>query len=565
MSTPEVDQGLIKPEALGISALVNDAIRLAAHTKGRAGAVALRAEFQALQRARFGRLVIVSEEGRDALDLIARLVDLPLLSSALSPLPDVHTTYRYGVQHSLTLSSLHETVTVPLGIRGDCPEAEAAAARLAAPVIQLDVSAPAPFLARFAIVHAPDLHADRAVRQELVTLTGRTMLAYVSSSSAPLSQVELDYLSEVGRRTQHVAVVLARTERYTGWPDVEMADNELLSSAGAPGRVVLPTLLMRGLEDIDQGSAAGEMVDMVSVLAQANQFTGETGPTARVRPSDVYAAAEVKLAAVTRDAMGWLPRLGHEFTRLRGDMGEEVASALALLEQRHDQWIQADVEAAAEQLPAVLLQDLRALERRSHGMLDSRLEALGYQFLGGRRQEFLNLPADRCDADGRVRLVDVSRAHTDGRSELFASLGNFGSGRQSLSLVGSVASAAAVPVALVGGLIGLGFWRMGRSTRQDAQLRGHASRWLRVQIAEASRVLRYQVDQDVNDAQLEMNLAVREYYERLGAEARRAVETAHRQQVDAENSERLRSGRAAARSELARDLSARARALGGPS
>jgi hypothetical protein len=180
--------------------------------------------------------------------------------------------------------------------------------------------------------------------------------------------------------------------------------------------------------------------------------------------------------------------------------------------------------------------DLRGLQEATDRELLDRLEAISHEFLGGRIDEFLTDRVGRGSesTQGDVQLVGVSEAYRDGRAELFASLGNFGSGRQSLSLVGSVASAAAVPAALVGGVIGLGFWRLGRQSRQDSLARVQASRWLKVQLAEAGRRLRYRIDQWVNEAQLVMNLAVRDYYDRVVAESRQSVETHRRVAAEAD-------------------------------
>jgi hypothetical protein len=299
----------------------------------------------------------------------------------------------------------------------------------------------------------------------------------------------------------------------------------------------------------------------VSALVPSD-VQGASTSTAVVEAAAVAAAdeelrlVEAQTASTARGASTWLPRLGYELTRVRSELGEGTAQALVRLEQRLDQWIQNDVTGAVDGLPSLLLQELRSVQRTADEELVRRLDVVADQFLAGRAHELLpgGVRAVVAPPDIAVALVDVSQAHIDARTELFAGLGNFGSGRQSLSLVSTVATAASVPVALVGGVIGLGFWRMGRRSRQDTQARMQASRWLKAQVAEAGRVVRYRIDQQLNQAQLGLNLAVRDLYDRAGVEGRQAVEVARQRVVDARSAERERVDRAASRRSRAEEL-----------
>jgi hypothetical protein len=313
------------------------------------------------------------------------------------------------------------------------------------------------------------------------------------------------------------------------------------------------------------GNPETERLDLVVNVGAAVLRRGSADAAERAPDDQAVAvrAAEADAAQVLRGQATWLPRLGFELTRARSELTEQASQSLVQLEQRCDQSIQNDVAGATRDLPRRLLDELRSVQQASDVQLMSRLDAVADQFMAGRLHEFLPGGIERAIAppDAEVRLLDVSQAHVDRRTELFAGLGNFGSGRQSLSLVGTVATAASVPVALVGGVIGLGFWRVGRQSRQDGQARVHASRWLKVQVAEAGRVVRYRIDHELNQAQLVLNLAVRDYYERAGADARQAADAARQHVAELETSERERAERVASRASRAQQLLTRSRTV----
>jgi hypothetical protein len=248
-------------------------------------------------------------------------------------------------------------------------------------------------------------------------------------------------------------------------------------------------------------------------------------------------AAEAHVARVTRESQNWLPRLGYEFTQLKSDLYEKVARALARLDQGYEQAINTGPADRLDQLPERLLADLRTVELGCRDDLARRVGDLAHQFLDGRTDEFaVARLSDRARQGSSVRLVPAAELPHDASVELMTSIGQFSSGRQSISLVSAVATAAAVPVAMVGAVVGLGFWRLGRRSRQQQLLRQHATRWVKAQTVEAGRQLRYTVDATLNDAQLAMNLAVREYYEVVLAEAR-ASANQHRQVLSAAQSD----------------------------
>jgi hypothetical protein len=330
---------------------------------------------------------------------------------------------------------------------------------------------------------------------------------------------------------------------------------------------------LRGWLRSGEGTGAPiiESLDLARNVAVATltSGTGERTSSVGEEAAANLQSAEVGAAQLAHGGTTWLPRLAFEFTRVRSELGERTSQVLAQLEQRHEQWIQSDIAGAIHDLPAVLLEGLRSVSRVSDDELVSRLDAVADQFLGGRSHQFLpgGMKSHLAPPDVDVRLVDVSRMHVDPRTELFAGLGNFGSGRQSLGLVSSLATALSAPMALAGGVIGLGFWRVGRKSRQDGQARLHASRWLKIQIAEAGRVIRYRIDQGLNQGQLVLNLAVRDYYDRAGADARQSVDAARRrvaeaeaiqqQQAQAMTARTARAERLLERSETLHDVAAR--------
>jgi hypothetical protein len=547
MSLSEMSVAPVSPEL--VATLANESLLLAAEGLGLRAAIEMKSELRSVTAARAGRVAVIGEADQGAVELIAHLVEAPRLAAALTALPRVHTTYRFGPSPSvlcLTGASGERELTLADDV-GSRAQLRAVLADMPSRVLQVDVRVHAALLSWFSVTHLPDLNSVTPGKDPLSGMTPSTKLMYVKSASAPLSAVEVRLIRQARRCVGKVALVLTGADRYPGCRQVAEVDRQLLTDppedTGAP-----VTVLMLGNEPepeltelrcwlsprqvVEAGAAVAEALGMVGNVAKAVRAACLADPVPApptTRDKELHGAEE-QLARVTRESMAWLPRLGFTFTRLRSEEGERRAQALAQLEQRHEQWIQSDVREATERLPDVLLKDLRGLQEANDRVLADRIEAIARDFLGERIDEFLT---DRLghgpeSTQGpNVQLVGVSQAHWDGRTELFASFGNFSSGRQSLSILGSVASAAAGPIALVGGVIGLGFWRLGRQSRQESLARAQASRWLKVQVAEAGRRLAYRIDQRVNEAQLVMNLAARDYYERVVAESRQSVE-AHR-------------------------------------
>lgn len=569
-----------------LPAVLDDAVRLTAEGVGLREAVQVRGELRALSTARAGRLVVLGERGRVAVEVIAALLGMPRLATTLRELPRAHTTYRFSAGPRLIVTTHAGERQVALRPDGSTADEPASILDgLTGRVLHVDVGVPAPVLSWFAVSHPPDLHRPGTSGDPLLTLTPDAVLAYVTTSSVPLSAAEVELLRMANARVRRSAVLLTGVDSCAGWREVAAVDDALLRrpdpDAGATAAIIAVGE-RDGVSDVDElrgwlQSAQRDRTSLTdgiglvrnvadTVLASPGDRRPRAGRGPSTEPEDLAAAvraAETDVAQVVRASASWLPRLAFEFTRLRSELGERSSQALVQLEQRYDQAIQSDVGGVIESLPVALLDELRGIERRTDDELVPQLEAVAEQFLGGRFREFLPGGARSSIAppDVGVRLLDVSEMHVDRRAELFAGMGNFGSGRQSLSLVSTVATAASVPVALIGSVIGLGFWKLGRQSRQDSQSRLQASRWLKVQVAEAGRVVRYRIDQELNQAQLALNLAVRDFYDRTGAEARAAVEAARTRAVAAEAAQHEQMEREASRRARAQDLLDRVGAL----
>jgi hypothetical protein len=553
-----------------ISDLVNETLLLTAETLGLPAALSLRSELRALTAAEHGRVVLVSEERKGAVDLLARLLEAPWLSASLAELPCVRTTYRFEPIPGLTMA--RSTDEQEMGLIPDAAHLELPELKAIEPgVLQIDVALPSPFLSGFSITHLPDLHAPDSEADHLESITPGAVVVFVSSASRPVSVAETRFLVRLRERTERVAVVVTGVDTEPQGGEVLAVDELLLERTGLwpNGQASVFSdragaepvgALRRWLTGFESEGVDDELLRVVRAGIDRLLVASPVDQAREQAAAEEVGRAEADLALVSREAMSWLPRLGYEFSRLRADINETVSRSLTALEQQHDDWIQRDVTDAVERLPGVLIEDFRALQRRADAELSARLAAVAHQFLAGRQNELVpgGLHAHVTSSDPRGGLVRVAEMHADGRNELFASLGNFGSGRQSIGLLSSVFTAVAAPVALVGGVIGLGFWQLGRRSRQEGLARAQASRWLKVQLAEAGRGARFQLDQSLNEAQLVLNLAVRECYDQLGQEARGALDAARSELAEAtaqSQQERSRSTRRLERAERLRDRS----------
>jgi len=538
MSSPEQT---IRPDlATQLGTVVNESLILAAEASGLRAALGLRSDVRALTSSLRGRLVVASESGQHAAEIIAGLVGRPGLAATLALLPRVHTTYRFATNPSLTLTSDGAELAVPLQDDGSPVDPSDLHARPEA-LLQLDVALPAPVLSWVSIVHLPDLNRFGLPVDPWPSLTDFTTFAYVKTAAAPLSAAEVAFLHQAGARVRRAVLLVTEPAQFPGWAEVAQI-NETLLGAGAEHDAAWSVLV---LPDENPDASRGKLMGWLgggslskgpvreTLALVRNTMDGmllTTGTDQRVMDTaaDEMRQAEAAAATAMHAAMTWLPRLGFELSRLRADTTERVSQALVQLEQKHDQWIQKDVGGVREVLPHVLLAELHQLSDAVDGEMCARLESVAHNFVGDRFAELLHGGVWRnlAPSDVGVRLVDVSQVHLDGRTELFANMGHFNSGRQSLTMLSSVASVLAVPVALVGGVIGLGFWRLGRQSRHDGQARIQAARWLKVQVAEAGRVLRHRIDHTLNEAQLALNLAIREHHDRSSAETRSQVEAA---------------------------------------
>jgi hypothetical protein len=552
MSMPDLAQQPVNVDEF--REMTNGALMLAAESLGSYAALQLRNEFKALACAHSGRLLVIGERGQRADELVCGLLDVPTLAQTLHQLPRVHTTFRFSTSATMVLTTRHGETTVDLPAGSfSADDSGAGHAMLSGPLLQVDISMQSPFLSWFGVVHLPALHDPERQVSPFASFAPESLLVYVKSASAPLSGAELAFLREARVRVRRLVLVVTNVSQNPAWRDVVRVNRELLSACAAePEEAPSIVVLREGEADIglaelrewleearnDVVTPLAEAVGMVRTVAEL-ALAGESGrasPHAAANAAAALRDAERRLSEAARGSQTWLPRMSFMFAQLRSELGERLSQSLVHTEQRNEQWIQDDVTTATEDLPRVLLAELQALERGMDDALSSSLEALTTHLLGGRSHEFSPGGVREIGAvrDVQVALVTVSRLNVDKRTEMFASLGNFGSGRQSLSLLSSTASFLTGPVALLGAAVGLGFWRIGRRSRQDAHARIQASRWLKSQIGEAGRIIRYRIDQGLNEAQMTLNLAVRDYYDRLQAEGRQSVEAAKASLVEAE-------------------------------
>ncbi len=564
---------VIRPD-LGtqLGPVVNEALMLAGETSGLATAVDLRSDVRALTSSLLGRLVVASESGQHAVETIAALVGRPGLVATLARLPRVHTTYRFAANPTLTLTSDSTDLTVPLRDDGSPVAPSDLDASSSRALLQLEVAVPAPVLSWVSIVHLPDLNRSGATVDPWASLTDVTSFAYVKRAVAPLSAAEVAFLHQAGARVRRAVLLVTEAGQSPSWVDAAQVDQTLLGS----GMDDNATWSVKVLPDEDPDAVrdglmgwlgAGcmpkgpvrETLALVRTTAAAVLATTVANQGTTEAATDEMRQAEAATAEAIHAAMTWLPRLGFELSRLRADMTERASRTMVQLEQKHDQAIQQDVAGVSEVLPQLLIADLHQLSAAVDAEMCARLESVAHSFLGDRFSELLpgGVRRNLAPSHVRMRLVDVSQAHLDGRTEMFANMGQFNSGRQSLTMLSSVASVMAVPVALVGGVIGLGFLRVGRQTRQDGQARVQATRWLKVQVAEAGRVLRHRIDHTLNEAQLALNLAVREYHDRSTTETRVQVEAARTQLAEAEEAARSLADEIETRTSRARHLAER--------
>jgi len=538
-----------------MSRLVNETLLLTAEVCGLPAALALRSEVRAITTARDGRVVVLGEDGSGTTRLLSALLDAPELPATVGSLAPSHTTYRFDTVPSLTMVGPAGEVAIELDVDGGATRLHEQESVEASNVVQVDVALPSAVLSRYSLTQLPDLHAADNQHDPLETITPGCAVVLVASARQPISLAEVRFLRQVRERTERLAVVVTGVDAEAQGSEV-LAVNEVVLRrarlwAGEAVHVLADrdgadavTLLRHWLEGLESGHTGDELLAIVRGAIDHLLVAAPLGRAPEDAAAEAVSRSEAEVSRATQEAMSWLPRLGYELTRLRADVTETMSHSLGALEQRNEDWIQRDPCEAIERLPSVLRDDLRALQRRADNDLVGRLEILAHQFLDGRQDELIpgGLRPRMAPADHDRAFVQVAEMHVDASNELFASLGNFGSGRQSIGLLSSVVSAVAVPVALVGGVIGVGFWHLGRRSRQDALARAQASKWLKVQLGEAARTTRFRLDQSLNEAQLILNLAAREHHDHRTQELRATLEKARGELVDARaRSQDLRS------------------------
>lgn len=126
----------------------------------------------------------------------------------------------------------------PIGLDGLRVGDTAAAGRggQSRPPRRIEVTHPAPLLARVALVDTPAIGGLDAGTADVVldAVERAAGLVFVVDSTAPLTRTQLDFLAAAADQARRIAFVLTKTGRHERWREVLAANRTLLAGAGAP-------------------------------------------------------------------------------------------------------------------------------------------------------------------------------------------------------------------------------------------------------------------------------------------------------------------------------------------
>jgi GTPase SAR1 family protein len=386
------------------------------------------------------------------------------------------------------------------------------------------VGTPDPLLAQFTLVDTPGaggLEAGHGVLAQQAA-NGADALVFVLDASAPVSEGEIRFLSDVAESVDNIVVVLTKVDQHRGWETIAAGDAEVLGRridrlAGVPILPVANPLAVGGDAELLAESGIPEvqrrLTEIVAGHAEQLRFANILR-LARSCLDELERSLATQLVYVT-DSKGALRALEAERARL-GELGADPRALVAELDKNlrrlsldrsdalnrgmRDLRLAYDEKSATVSrdelalLPGQLLADVTALADRLAEEASSRIvscvEAL-ISRVDAQVPELESLVQLRSpNLESGVSLsTPTGRGST--RVEKLSTMISFSSGRSIGSVVASlpVFAIAGVPFLIAGLGVGAAFaWHMHRG-RGDVNRATEFKTWMREQLAEAERQL----------------------------------------------------------------------------
>jgi Dynamin family len=452
---------------------------------------------------------------------------------------------------------------------------------------RIDVTHPAPLLQYLSLLDTPGVggldpaHATVA----LDAVDRATALLFVADASAPLSQPELDFLTEASSRVDAVVFALTKIDAYPGWRRIADDDKALLRAhaprfADAPWYPIsarlaelartAPTGESAALADASKIAdlqhalvalaGRGHRLQLANVLraARGELVRLDNAATARLRATDTdpaaLAAARAERAALAArkrtESRQWNLLLGSETQRARVEVVGQLRTRVAALQQDFTARIDTGRGAALTTLPDALDTELQAVAVQMSQRLETTFQQVAERVLN---EVFdtgeLAAVLGRLNATLRHALAATPPRDGSGDNLLIAlSAGGiaFMAGRSAILGASLLAAGGLlIPVAGIGlGLAAGGYVLYRRRVQTDRQ---QARVWLRDVLNEARAALTDEISYRFTDLQYALSIAVDDAVERRLREL-----DAHIADIDAATAEDA-AGRAKRRAQTQHD------------
>ena len=505
----------------GVHEALSETLKIAVSTAGSAYAMRLAASVGVAGSSAAGTVLALGEAGRGRSEFMSRLLEIDHPDLTRGRVGTAPIYYRHAERLHVEPFALHSG-----GARIDSASL-VPTAELQRSLVYSIVDCPAALLAEASLEERPSLHGyltDPVTASDLSRCSG---VLIISDGLMPLCPMEVRFIKDALRAAQRVCFVLAAGEV---WCAAEAVRERVLAQLAEVWWEYPERLTVVG--DEGPGSATG--LEAVAEWARALRDSTPSPLVAQTRilragisdlisriadlmtsvEDDVSEAArETSRGPVVDHSSSWLARLGYEISKLRNECAEEVNQTLRALERDFESVIEHGLTIGIDQLCEQLGSNVERAHDHVVRRMRIRLQEVAERYLGGRAAEF-----DVDFGDQWVRRLggvafgtpEATMSYQDPGSEIMTTVGNFSSGRQTLSILSSVASGLGGPLTLAGAAIGLVFVKMGKASRRNAIERGAASRWVKAQIAEAARLSKHAIDLELNEAQLVLNIAMRE-------------------------------------------------------